>query len=262
MGLIVELKKRVVLYGPPKTGKTTSLATIPRGDKLYLVDLDRQLGSFAKEWNRRKHPTKNLKLATVDSAGDRSTWDIVQDIKQAMWSPPKGFQWYAVDCMTTMGLLLTHEFIGKGEDREYSIQNNTELVSCVTDYFWQFVATAESEGAWVVLIFHESWQEIKTGLVDPKTQKMRDKKEQLAPQIASGAKVTIPGQCPFVWHVEKGREVVRGKAVSSSNVRTQGTPLIMASSDEYDDVLNNLEPLDFDKLITKMNLKGGRKKRR
>lgn len=262
MSLIVETKKRITLYGQPKSGKSRSLATIPKGDKLYLVDIDRQLGSFAQEWDRRKHPAKDLKKVTIDSAGDRDTWAIVQDIKKAMWAPPKGFDWYAVDCMTTMGLLLTHEFIGKGEDRQYNMQNNAELSSCVNDYFWQFVATAEQEGAWCVLIFHEMWIEVKDGLTDPTDWK--NKKEVLGPAIASSAKTTIPGQCPFVWHVEKGKEVVRGKPQAASFVRTEGTPFIMASSTGFDDKLSDLEPLDFEKLVNKMGLqkKGGSSKRK
>jgi len=258
-----EDKRRITLYGPPKSWKSTSLATIPKGDKIYIVDLDRQLGSFRKEWERRKHPIKNRKIVTIDSSGDRSTWDIVQDIKEAMWAPPKGFDWYAVDCMTTVGLLMTHEFIGKGEDREYNMRNNTELLSCMTDYFWQFVQTAEQEGAWTVLIFHEKWMEYEDGMTDPNSKEAwKNKKSTLVPEVASSAKTIIPGQCPFVWHVEKGREVRNKISTSCSFVRTQGTPFIMASSTGYDDELNILEPLDFDKLMTKMKLKGGTKRRK
>lgn len=251
-----EDKRRLTLYGPPKSWKTTSLASIPKGEKIYIVDLDRQLGSFKREWERRKHPVKNRKIVTIDSSGDRDTWDIVQDIKAAMWSPPKGFDWYAVDCMTTMGLLMTHEFIGKGEDRDYNRQSNTELLSCVTDYFWQFVATAETEGAWTVLIFHEKWMDYEDGMTDPNAKDAwKNKKSILVPEIASSARTIIPGQCPFVWHVEKGREVRGGKNVPCSFVRTIGAPFIMASSTGYDGILNTMEPLDFDRLMGKMGLK-------
>ncbi len=262
LGPPAEDKKRLTLYGPPKSGKTTALATIPKGDKIFIVDIDRQLGSFKKEWERRKHPVKNRKIVTIDSSGHRTPWDIVQDIKKAMWAPPKGFDWYVIDCMTTMGLLLTHEFIGKGEDREYNMRNNTELLSCMTDYFWQFVQAAESEGAWTVLVFHELWMDYEDGMTDPNSKDAwKNKKSMLVPAVASSAKTTIPGNCPFVWHVEKGREVRKGVPTPCSFVRTIGAPFIMASSTGYDDVLKTLEPLDFDKLMTKMKLKTNKRRR-
>jgi hypothetical protein len=75
-------------------------------------------------------------------------------------------------------------------------------------------------------------------------------------------KTIIPGQCDFVWHVEKGKEVIRGKPTPCSFVRTQGSPFIMASSTGFDDKLDVLEPLNFDHLVKKMGLQKKGAKRR
>jgi ribosomal protein L27 len=80
--------------------------------------------------------------------------------------------------------------------------------------------------------------------------------QMLAPEVSSQAKVVIPGQCDFVWHVERAPGIVKrgGKSVSASisMVRTRGTSVITASSTGKDHLLKALEPLDIAHLLKKM----------
>jgi hypothetical protein len=253
-----EPKKRFLLYGAPKCGKTKSLATIPKGSSLYLVDVDRQAGSLVDEWRKRKHNEKDLEICTIntklDPTADGYEDDLLEELRAALWSPPKGYDFYAVDSYTTVGLLLTHDIIGVGE-RDYNMKANVELVSYVTDFFWQFAGAAERQGAWLIVVMHEKWTEVKDGMTDPKSMKMSDKKEVLAPEVASSARVTIPAQCDFVFHVEKGRKVVGRQSTSISQFRTRGTPLITASTVGFDGKLAELEDADIEHVIKKLGLK-------
>lgn len=250
-------KKRFLIYGAPKCGKTRSLATIPKGASLYLVDVDRQAGSLIDEWRKSKRREQDLEICTINTMLDPMAKgykdDILEELRAALWSPPKGYDFYAVDSYTTVGLLLTHDIVGVGE-RDYSIKNNVELVSYVTDFFWQFAGAAERQGSWLIVVMHEKWTEVKDGLTDPKSQKMSDKTEVLAPEVASSARVVIPAQCDFVFHVEKGRKIVGRQNVSVSQFRTRGTPFITASTVGFDGRLSDIEPADFEHCIKKLGL--------
>jgi hypothetical protein len=263
----VDFKKRIVWYGEPKTWKTGGLATIPKGCKLYLVDIDRQLGEFWKEWKRRGHPKSNVKVVTVDTSlpdiiekGEEvANPEIFEQLRRALWTAPPGYDFYAIDCYTTVGLLLTHEIVGRGDERNYNMQTNTDLLSCVTDFFWQFAGAAERNGGWLILTMHQKWQEVNDGMTDPTDWK--NKKSILGPDVASSAKVIIPGQCPFVWHVERARRLRGGKNISTSVVRTRGAPFIMAASSGYDDILDETEVLDVGAILKKCKLEAKARKK-
>lgn len=250
-------KKRFLIYGPPKCGKTRSLATIPKGASLYLVDVDRQAGSLINEWKRLKHNEKDLEIRTINTALDPTAGgyndNLLEELRTALWSPPKGYDFYAVDSYTTVGLLLTHDIIGVGE-RDYNMRANTQLLSYITDFFWQFAGAAERQGSWLVVVMHEKWTGVKDGLTDPKSMKMSDQQEVIAPEVASSARVLIPAQCDFVFHVEKGRAVVGRQNVSITNFRTRGTPFITASTVGFDGKLSDIESADFNQIIQKLGL--------
>jgi hypothetical protein len=256
----INFKKRMVWYGPPKVWKTGGLATIPKGCKLYLVDADRQLGAFWDEWSARGHLKKNVTVRTIDTSladvmdgrNEVANPEIFDQTREALWSAPPGYDFYAVDCYTTVGLLMTHEIIGKAEARNYNQQSNTELLGCLTDFFWQFAGAAERHGGWLILIMHEKWVEVKDGLTDPKD--WRNKKEVLQPDVASSAKTIIPGQCPFVWHIERDRKRQGRVNRSVSVARTKGTPLIMASMTGYDRCVDDTELLDVEAILKKCKL--------
>lgn len=258
MPLKYEPKKRFLIYGPPKCGKTRSLATIPKGASLYLVDVDRQAGSLIDEWKKSKRSEKDIEICTINTSKDVTASgyedDLLEELRKALWSPPKGYDFYAVDSYTTVGLLLTHDIVGVGE-RDYNMRANTQLLSYITDFFWQFAGAAERQGSWLIVVMHEKWTERKDGLTDPKSMKMSDKDEALAPEVASSARVTIPAQCDFVFHVEKGRKVVGRQNVSVSNFRTRGTPFITASTVGFDGKLSDTEPADFAHVIEKLGFK-------
>ncbi len=250
-----EEKKRIIVYGPPKVWKTGSLVTIPTGCKVHVVDADRQLGTLIQEWKRRKRPMSDLDWTTIDtSSGDPTK--IFEQLRDALWKCPKGYDFYVIDSYTICGLLITHECVGVG-DREYNQPNNADLSAYVTDFYWQYANSVENEGAWLITIMHERRQEIDDGLSDPKDYK--SKKSMIAPHVASSAAVTIPGQTPFVWHAEPARKVTKtgGTATARSVTvfRTRGTPQIMASTQGHDGVLQDTEYADFDAMLTKLGYK-------
>jgi hypothetical protein len=261
-------KKRALIYSGPKTGKSTSLATVP--GSLWIADIDQQLGSFMKLWKQLKGHYKDLEIADVQVADKGMNADDLamakfNKIRDTIWDPPKGFDFYAIDSYTTVGVHVTHACVGIG-DRDYNMQTNTELVSYVTDFFWQCANRVDSYDAWFIATMHERWQEIKDGLSDPNAKSWRDKKEILAPDVASSARTTIPANINFVWHCERARRVVKGpgkaKNTSASVFRMRGTPNIMASTTGYDDVVDETELADFKQILSKMDLlpTRGRKK--
>ena len=247
-------KRRILLYGPPKSWKTSSLSTLPKGAKLHVLDADRQLGSLVQEWKRRGHPIKNLDWTTLPTkSADQEV--IFKATRDALWKPPLGFDFYAIDTYTTVGILLTHAICGI-VDRKYNISNNAELSGHVQDLFWQYAAAVERIGAWLVVIMWEKWVEIDDGLTD--SNDWKSKQRQLGPDAVGQAKITIPGQCDFVFHVERGKSLQRTgtKAVSHSvaKFRTKGTPHIMASTLGYDGKLQDTEPADIALIIKKLGL--------
>ena len=252
-----QVKRRILLYSEPKSGKTTAIGTVPKGSKVYYVDVDRQAGSLVQNWKARGHARGNLKIVddidtTIDTSTDDGADQMFDLLRKTLWKPPPGYDFYVIDSYTAVGLLLTHAIVGVA-DRQYNQKNNTDLSSYVTDLFWQFAGTAERYGAWLIIVMHEKWREIKDPL-NPNPKNWRDKKELLAPEVASSARVTIPAQCPFVWHVERGRGLVNGKSMSISQFRTRGTPQVMASTTGYDGVLNDLEPADIGAILKKLKL--------
>jgi hypothetical protein len=247
-------KKRILLYGPPKSWKTSSLSTVPKGAKLHVIDADRQLGSLKQEWKRMGHPAKNLDWVTLPT--QHSNTDVIyEETRKALWKPPPGFDFYSIDTYTTVGILLTHAIVGI-VDREYNQANNADLAGNVQDLFWQYASAVERLGAWLVVIFWEKWIEYDDGLSDPND--WRSKQKQLVPDCVGQAKILIPGQCDFVFHVERGKSIQRtgSKAVSKSvaKFRTKGTPYIMASTLGYDGVLNDLEEANIANIIHKLGL--------
>lgn len=253
MSLVVPVKKRILIYGPPKSWKTGGIATIPKGASLWLLDVDRQLGEFAQEWNKRGHSEKNVTIVPIDTkSSDAAT--VFNSLRDKLWNAPPGYDFYAIDCYSTVGLFITYKVIGKGENRHYNQQNNTELAACVTDWWMEISAKVERWGSWLITTMHEQWIDVDDGTVDPSD--WRNKKRMISPAVASGAKVVIPGQHDLVWHVEKDRGIVKegGKARSMNvaKVRTEGTALIMASSSGKSHLLNRLEPYDISLLMKKM----------
>lgn len=247
-------KRRILLYGPPKSWKTSSLATVPKGARLHVVDADRQLGSLHQEWRRHGHNVKNLDWTTLPTkSADQD--EIYEATRKALWKPPQGFDFYSIDTYTTVGILLTHAICGI-VDREYNQANNADLAGNVQDLFWQYAAAVERLGAWLVVIMWEKWVDIDDGLSDPAD--WRSKQKQLMPDAVGQAKVTIPGQCDFVFHVERGKAVEKsgGKAISRSvaKFRTKGTPFIMASTLGYDGKLLDTEPANIALIIQKLGL--------
>ena len=243
----------MIIYGPPASGKTTALATVP--GSLHVIDFDRQLKSLVSEWKRLKKPAKDLSWVKVDTKQKPAA--TFKDSKDALFHPPDGYDFYALDSLTTFGLITTHHTVGVG-DRDYNMPNNTSLMAYVTDYFWEFANTVERRGAWLIVIMHEKWIRIDDGT--SARDEWRNKKEQIIPDVASGAKVTIPANCDFVFHIEKAKKIVHGRAVRTAQFRTMGTPLIMAKATGYEDVLEEVEDADIGKVVFKIGLPSGAKK--
>lgn len=252
MILEYEPKKRIVLYGPPGCGKTSGLATVP--GSLHAVDFDEGMGSLVAEWKRLKRPAKDLSWTTINTA--QRPAEVFKEAKNALFHPPPGFDFYALDSYTTFGTIATHHTVGIG-DRNYNLSTNTDLAGYVIDYFWEFANTVQKRDAWLIVVMHEKWLEVKDGLSDPKD--WRNKKEQLNPDVASGARVTIPARCPFVFHVEKAKAVFGGRAKSVSQYRTRGTPFVMAKAVGFEGVLKEVEEADIGKIVAKLGLKKGPK---
>jgi len=246
----------MIMFGPAGCGKTKTLATVP--GSLHVIDFDRQLKSLVSEWKRLRRPEKDLSWTTVDTRQKPAA--AFREAKDALFHSPEGFDFYALDSYTTFGIIATHHIVGIGE-RTYNQSTNTDLMSYVIDYFWQFANEVECRGAWLIVVMHEKWLEVKTGLTDPND--WRTKKEQIGPDVASSAKITIPAQCDFVFHMEKARKVVKGRATSVSKLRTLGTPFIMAKSVGYEDVLEEVEDADIGNIVEKIGLpaKGAKKAR-
>lgn len=249
-----EPKKRLLLFGPPKSWKTSSISTVPKGAKVHVIDADRQLGSLIQEWKRRGHPVKNLDYTTLPTK-HQDPEVVYEAARKALWKPPPGYDFYAIDTYTTVGILLTHAIVGM-VDREYNQSNNADLAGNVQDLFWQYAAAVERLGAWLVVIMWERWVDVDDGLSDPAD--WRSKKRMLMPDCVGQAKVQIPGQCDFVFHVERGKSIVRsGRSATSQSVaqfRTKGTPFIMCSTLGYDGKLKDIEEANIGNIITKLGL--------
>lgn len=242
-----ESKRRMILFGPPASGKTTMLATVP--GSLHVIDFDRQLKSLVVGWKKQKRPDKDLSWTTIDT---RQKPDVAfKEARHALFHPPDGFEYYALDAYTTFGVIATHYCCGVG-DRNYNQSTNTDLMGYVIDYFWEFANTIERKGAWLIVIMHEKWIEVKDGSADPND--WRTKKEIICPDVASSAKTIIPAQCDFVFHVEKARKIVHGKSIRVSKLRTCGTPFIMAKAVGYEDNLEEVEDADIGAIVKKLGL--------
>lgn len=260
-----ESKRRLIIFGDSACGKTLSLATVP--GSLHVIDFDRQLKSLVEEWKRLKRPAKDLSWTTVNTM--QKPAGAFREAKDALFHSPPGFDFYALDSYTTFGIVATHFTVGIGE-RNYNQSTNTDLMGYVVDYFWQFANEVEARGAWLIVIMHEKWLEIKDGQSDPND--WRSKRERIGPDVASSAKITIPAQCDFVFHMEKSRKAIRGEARSVSRFRTRGTPFIMAKAVGYEEVLDDVEDANIAQIISKIGLppkgiapkgdpKGGSKKK-
>lgn len=242
-----ESKRRMILYGPPACGKTKSLATVP--GSLHVVDFDRQLKSLIVEWKKRRRPMANLSWATVDSTGTPE--QAFKQARDALFHPPTGFEFYALDSYTTFGTLATHYCVGIG-DRNYNMRTSTDMMAYIVDYFWQFANDIERMGAWLIVIMHEKWIQIDDGT--SAKGEWKNKKEMICPEVASSARITVPANCDFVFHMEKVAEAFRGTVRSVSELRTTGTPFIMAKAVGYEDVLEETEDADLGEIIKKIKL--------
>lgn len=253
-------KRRIILFGQPKSGKTRCLATVPKGSSLYLIDADRQAGELVSEWKRIHGNLKGLEIVPLQDVKDDSDAEQKRgfsEVRKALWNPPSGFDFYVVDSYTKIALLLTHALVGKGE-RHYNQYNNQQLSSAVNDFWFQFVNRVEylEPSAWIFTLFHEKWQEVDDGtIVDPKAPKPRI----VVPKCGTSAEVAIPGSCDFVWHVEKGRRIVSGKSQSVSIFRTTGTSTIMAASVGFTKQLETTEIADLATVLGKLNLPAAQK---
>lgn len=249
-----EPKKRILLYGPPKSWKTSSLSTVPKGARLHVVDADRQLGSLIQEWARHGHNKKNLEWTTLPTKHQDPEVVLEATIK-ALWKPPPGFDFYAIDTYTTVGVLITHAIVGM-VDRHYNKSNNADLAGHVQDLFWQYAAAVERLNAWLIVIMWDKWVDVDDGLGD--SNDYRDKTKSLMPDCVGQAKTLIPGQCDFVFHVERGKGLVRsGRKAATTSVakfRTKGTPFIMCSTLGYDGKLLDVEDADIATIIDKLGL--------
>lgn len=244
-----ESKKRMILYGPPATGKTVSLATVP--GSLHVIDFDRQLKSLVVAWKKRRKAATDLSWTTIDTR--QTPAKAFNDAKDALFHVPEGYDFYALDSYTTFGLITTHHTCGVG-DRKYNQSTGTDLMSYVTDYFWTVANDVESMDAWLIAIMHEKWHEMDDGTYDPRSpDAWKHKKTFIAPEVASSARVTIPASCDFVFHIEK--EKTFGKSIGSKSVfRTQGTSFIMAKAVGYEDDLEEVEDADIGAIIRKLGL--------
>ena len=244
-----ESKKRMIIYGPPGFGKTLSLATVD--GPLHVIDFDRQLKSLVVRWEKLKRPKSDLHWVTID---DRKLPEVAfADAKEALFHVPRGYQYYALDSYTKFGLITTYHTCGVG-DRKYNQSTGTDLMSYVTDYFYQVATEVEKLGAWLICIMHERWQEIDTGEVDPKAaDAWRYKKTFIAPEVASSARWMIPANCDFVFHIEK-RKVFGKRTAMTSVFRTQGSEFIMAKAVGYEDVLKEVEDADIGAIVKKLKL--------
>jgi hypothetical protein len=258
-----QTRRRGIIYGPPKSGKSEKLARLPKGSTAFIVDADRQLGSFMVLWKKIQGSFKGLEIVRLEECVDETESEkrkTFRSVRSALWSPPKGFDFYFIDSYTKITMLLTHAICGKGE-RKYNQFNNQQLSSAANDFWQQFVGRIEhhTPEAWVWTIMHEQWKELDDGVTEAK-----DRKSIIIPKCGTSAEVAIPGSCDFVWHVEKGRTFVGGRTSSESFYRTRGTSTIMASSVGFDKILKDEEVADLGKLIEKMGLKkkkGGAVKR-
>lgn len=242
-----ESKRRMILYGPPASGKTESLASVP--GSLHVVDFDRQLKSLIVKWKKRRRPMTNLSWASIDTTG--TPREAFEQARDALFHPPDGFEFYALDSYTTFGLIATHYCVGVGE-RKYNMQTSTNMMAYITDYFWQFANDIERMGAWLIVIMHEKWIQVDDG-----TQAKSDwknKKEMICPEVASSARVTVPANCDFVFHIEKAAKAFRGVVHSESVFRTTGTPFIMAKAVGYGDVLEEVEDADIGEILKTIKL--------
>lgn len=244
-----ESKKRMIIYGPPATGKTLSLCTV--SGSLHVIDYDRQLKSLVVAWQKAKKAAKDLSWKTIDTR--KTPGEAFLEAKNAMFHLPKGYDFYALDCYTTFGLISTHFCCGVGQ-RKYNQQTGTEMMSYITDYFWQVANDVEKMGAWLVVIMHEKWQEIDDGSYNPKSpDAWKLRKTFIAPEVASSARVTIPASCDFVFHIEKKKTFGKG-AARKSVFRTEGTDYIMAKAVGYEDILQEVEDADIGAIVRKLGL--------
>lgn len=247
-------KRRLLWHGPPKSGKSLALQTVPKGSSLYYIDADRQAGGLVKGWKKRFGSLKDLKIIRVPYVREDTKemkQAVFQEMRKIFWNPPSGYDFYAIDSYTRITLNLTHCTVGKGE-RHYNEFNNQQLSSAANDFWFQFNERIEyiSPNAWVITIMHEKWEEIDDGT---STEEKR-KPKMIVPKCGTSAETAIPANCDFVWHVEKGRRVFQGKSRSVTLFRTAGTPTIMASSVGFEDELEDTEVADLSVILPKLGL--------
>lgn len=261
-----EPTKRVVIYGPPKSWKTSSLATVPRGWRVWLADIDRKAAGLIERWHELKHRPEDLTIMPIKGGrtlmggrGEVIASPKYDSLRATLDRAPKGYDLYALDSYTTASLLITHKVCGTIK-RVYEMRQNVELRGQVTDIWWEFADQIESYGAWLITTCHESWQTIEDGLSEPDPFGA-GKARMLVPDIASGARVTIPANCDFVLHTETSRATVDGKSRTIVKWRTKLAPFIMAASVGHESKLTTHEPADLTNLFTKCGLlKGGAKR--
>lgn len=260
---LYDAKRRILLYGPPKCGKSKNLARVPKGSKMFLVDVDRQLGEFLNLWKEIHGSYANLEIEQISemkSESDSEARRVMKEVQDAMWNPPDGFDFYVVDTYTKAVTHLTHGVVGRGE-RKYHQKNNAVLSAWANDLWINFVNIIEERepDAWIVTVMHEAWKEIEDGSKAKGSQDWKSKEERIEPLCGTSARVMIPANHDFVFHVEKAKREQRigGKVTLSkgSVYRTEGTGLIMASAIGYSNVLESTEDADLGAIIEKMGLK-------
>lgn len=218
--------KTILLFGDQKTGKTTTIKSLPRDWKLHIIDYDGGLESIDGYNNPR------YDVVGVNSFGE---------LHAAMWNLDSGYDAYILDTYTTaMKRFKTHVKATMGNDPK-AITNWQKVGGAIStmavEYLDRWRDLVAANGAWGIIICQDKHKDIDGGV-------------KLAPDLVGACARDAAGMVNFLLHLERKSTAVAGKMTIERVFRTADTPTVMAG--DRSRCLNEFEPADLGALIEKV----------
>jgi len=141
------VKKFFMLVGPPGTGKTWCLTTIPKDDKLLYLDFDNKGDMLLPQ-------IESGQVVRIDLAFSTETYtetfsNLMQVMKDLRGDAKGTFQWIAADSLTNLYALLEKQIL------KSKTKTDWDDMGWIDSKFWEILYTIVGACNYTVLTAHE-----------------------------------------------------------------------------------------------------------
>ena len=232
----------IVVYGNQKVGKTSLAATMPKGSKVHLIDLDRGTENLARLWIKT-HKLADLSVTPVLDASQ---------FHRAVWNLPKGHGLYVIDTYSkACDRFIEAEAEIEIDGSRRMNQHKWGIVSGKAhNYYARFVdqiaQMVQKEGrdnVWGLILAHSKRNEVPTGNYQTEIH--------MQPLITGSAEAAISGDASFLFFMEEAKVAKPDGTVGTARrLRTRATGRIKAG--DRTDALRAEEPADLSVILSKI----------